>query len=263
MVRHRKIPNAGLVGIAWMLACASSFKVSQFPTSESLYAAGVRQFQARHWGNAIQVFEKLTLELPVRDTLLPRSHFYLGEAHARRGEHLLAAQEYLRLSESFPTDSLAADAQYQAGLEYQLLWRRPDLDAKYGGAALATYQTMLSLYPDSPLRDSALKQIGILSERYATKDYQTGMYYLRRKAYDPALIYFRSVVDRYPDTARVHDAYLRLAEVYDRIKYKQDKAEVCATLHERYPRDGDVSSVCGPPVTEATPPRPPSARDSP
>ena len=125
------------------------------------------------------------------------------------------------------------------------MWRKPELDPTYGGEAINTYQTLLGLYPDSPYADSAQKQLKVLDEMFATKDYQTGMQYFRRKAYDSAVIYFRSVLDHYPQTQRVHDALLRLADVYDRLNYKEDKADICTTLRDRYPRDGAVGSACG------------------
>jgi outer membrane assembly lipoprotein YfiO len=238
--------KAGLLGVAFVIACSASFKLSHYPTNDSLFNAGMREFQAKRYDNAVMVFEKLTLDLPVRDSLLPVAHYYLARAHSGKGEHLLAAQEYLRLGESFATDTLADDAQYEAGREYQKMWRKPELDAQYGGEAVAAYQTLLGLYPDSPLRDSATKQLQVLDEWYAIKDYQTGMHYLRRKAYDSAVIYFHGVVEKFPQTAKVHDAYLRLAQIYERIKYKEDKADICSTLRDKYPSDREVSTVCGP-----------------
>ena len=254
MARFRKPRNAGLVGIVLMLACSSSFKLNRFPNNESLFSAGVREFQARRWDNAIQAFEKLTVDLSVRDTLLPHAHFYLAQAHDRRGEHLLAAQEFLRLAESFATDSLADDAQYRAARSYQEMWRKPTLDAQYGGEALAAYQVLLSLYPDSPLVDSANKQMTVLDEMFAQKDYETGMHYFRRKAYDSAVIYFRGILDRHPRTGTVRDAYLRLAQIYDRLKYKDDKTDVCNQLQQRYPGDREVGTVCGATATSRASP---------
>jgi hypothetical protein len=56
----------------------------------------------------------------------------------------------------------------------------------------------------------------------------------------------------YAETQKARDAYLRLAEAYDIIRYREDKTEVCATLHERYPSDRAVLGVCGPrTVTES------------
>lgn len=245
MHSHRSRGIALLLGVAAAASCAQAFKVSQYPSQESLYSAGLQQLRSRKWDNAVTVFEKLTLELPARDTLLPLAHFHLAEAYSGRGEHLLAAQTYQRLAESFATDSLADDALYRAGREMQRMWRRPTLDALYGGEAAAVYQTMLSLYPDSEWADSATKQLGVLQEWFATKDYEAAMHYFRRRAYDSAIIYLRDVVEKYGGTAKARDAYLRLAESYDAIRYRDDKADVCATLRERYPADREVLAVCG------------------
>jgi outer membrane assembly lipoprotein YfiO len=208
----------------------------------------MQQYRARKWDRAIQAFERLTLELAARDTLLPLAHFYLGKSHAGKGEHLLAAQSYNRMAESFATDTLADDAMFEAAREYQKLWRRPQLDPQYGEQALTTYQTLLALYPDTDLKPVVDRQLSTLNEWFATKDYSTGMHYFRRKAWDSALIYFKDVVARYPQTARARDAYIALARSYDAIQYREDKNEVCATLRDRYPADREVSLVCGAPT---------------
>jgi outer membrane protein assembly factor BamD len=233
------------LGLALTMACGPSFRVAQYPSSESLFSAGMQQVRQRKWDNAVQAFEKLTLELPARDSLLPLSHYYLAQAYAGRGDHLLAAQAFLRMSESFATDTLADQAMYRAGREYQRMWRKPTLDSQYGGEATVVYQTLLGLYPDSPWADSATTQLRVLQEMYATKDYEAAMYYLRRKAYDPAIIYLRDVVERYPEAAKTREAYLRLAEAYQAIRYTDDKADVCRTLREKYPADREVTEVCG------------------
>ncbi len=247
-IARKHVLTAGAAVFA-LAGCLRTFNLRQFPNNEALYLAGVQQLQQKKWDFAVQVFEKLTLDLPARDTLLPMSHFHLAEAYAGRGEHLLAAQSYVRLAESFATDSLADDALYRAGREYQSLWRQPDRDPQYGGEAVATFETMLGLYPDSELGDSATRQLAVLQQWFATKDYLNGMHYIRRKAWDSAIIYMRDVVSKYPDTPRSRDALLRLAQAYDAIRYKDDKADVCKTLKEKYPSDPEVALTCGP-ITE-------------
>lgn len=256
MVFSRKLAFAA-AALLTLGACYRSLNLSQYPNNEALYTAGLQNLQAKKWDYAVQIFEKLTLELPARDTLLPASHFHLAEAYSQRGEHLLAAQSYSRLAESFATDSLADEALYRAGKEYQAMWRRPVLDPQYGGLASATFETLLGLYPESKWKDSANAQLAILQEWFATKDYESGMHYMRRKAYDSAIIYMRDVVTRYPDTNRSRDAYLRLAEAYEAINYKDDRADVCKTLREKYPNDREVAETCPPVVAQpAVPPSP-------
>ena len=244
--KHAFVACVALVALA---GCIRTLNLRQYQNNEALYRGGLEQLESRKWDNAVQIFEKLTLELPARDTLLPVSHYHLAKAYSARGEHLLAAQSYSRLAESFATDSLADDALYRAAQEYQQMWRKPTLDPQYGGEAQATYELLMGLYPDTQWKDSAAKQIAILQEGFATKDYENGMLYMRRKAWDSAIIYMRDVVVKYPNTARSRDALLRLAEAYNAINYKDDKADVCKALREKYPNDREVAATC-PPVAE-------------
>jgi outer membrane protein assembly factor BamD len=140
------------------------------------------------------------------------------------------------------------------------LWRKPTLDPQYGQTALATYRQLLTLYPDSKLVPEAARQIADLNAMFAQKDYNSGDYYLRRKAWDSAIIYFKDVVKTYGNTPRARDAYLRLAEAYRAIHYREDVNETCTVLRQRYPSDREVREVCG--AAPATVARDTVARDS-
>jgi outer membrane assembly lipoprotein YfiO len=229
-----------------LTACAGHLDVAKFKgTNEELYARSLKAFTKHNWDDAVAGFEKLTLELPAHDTLLSRSHFYLGEAHEHRAEYLLAAQSYSRLAESFPDDSLADRALYNAGRSYQRMWHRPDLDASNGESALTSYQQLLSLYPGSGLATDANRQIGRLNEWFAQKDYSNGVHYYRRRAYDSAIIYLKDVVKNYPTTATARRAQLKLVDAYRAIKYRDDANDVCAQLRTAYPGDREVRERCG------------------
>lgn len=242
-----------IAAAAALTACRAGFRVNTFPSNEALYAAGVREFEREHWSNAVAAFEKLTTDLPARDTLLPRSYWYLGQSHRRQKEHLLAAQSFSRLLESFPDDTLADDAAMEAARSYKQMWRKPTLDATYGETALATYNTMLGLYPTSEHADAARREMAELEQWFATKNYETGLFYFRRKGYDSANIYFVYVIERWPHVPRARDALLRLAESYRAIRYREQFVETCNRLRQGYPGDPEVADVChDAPVADTT-----------
>jgi outer membrane assembly lipoprotein YfiO len=214
-------------------------------SNEARYRLATREYERKHWENAIAAFDRLTIDLPARDTLLPRAYFYLGKAHARNGENLLAAQSFTRLPEAFPDDTLADDAIVEAAKAYARLWKRPSLDPQYGQMALSTYRTLLGMYPNSPLRERTTREIARLENMLATKDFEAGMFYLRRKAFDSAIIYFRDVIRNYPASTRTKDAYLRLVQAYRAIHYRDDAAEACDAVRRSYPADAAVRRMCG------------------
>ena len=241
------LPNRRALLVALLLAvaaCHPDFQITNFPTNDALYRAAAREFAAGRWDNAVSAFEKLTTDLSARDTLLPRSYWYLAQAHEHRDEWVLAATGFTHLVESFPDDTLSDDAALQAARDYRRMWRKPALDPTYGETALATYTTLLSLFPQSPLVPVAKKELAEVEEMFAQKNYISGMYYFRRKAYDSGIIYFKDVLTKYPASATSRTAQLRLVDSYKAIRYKEDASDVCLSLRKNFPTDAEVREAC-------------------
>jgi outer membrane protein assembly factor BamD len=239
--------------LAAPLACKPPFDPKIYPNADKLYQAAMAEYKAGHWDNAIKAFEKLTLDLPARDLRLPLAFYYLAQSQEKNGENLLAAGTYNRLIDAFPQDSLVDDALYQSGRAYEREWRHPELDATYGRAAITAYQSLLASYPDSPYANRTQKELTKLDEWLAEKDYNTGYLYLKRKAYDSAILYFKDVIRQHPNAKKTRDAYLRLLEAYRAIRYTEDARDLCDAMRKAYPNDREVSTDCGPaPSTPAT-----------
>lgn len=251
-----------------LAACHPEFQLKKFTTNEALYQASLRQFQRGKYDDAVAGFEKLTLDLAPRDTLAARSFWYLGLSHQKQHEYQLAATAFNRIFESFPDDSLMGDALFQEGKSYQLMWTRPDRDATFGDAALATYSSLMTYRPDSPLIPAARKEIATLENWFAIKNYDVAMYYLRDKGYDQAVIYLRYVLETWPDAPKAKDAGLRLVEIYRVLRYTPEAEETCSALRSKYSTDPQVVRTCPPPPVSATKPatsapvKPPTAGDS-
>lgn len=248
MTRSRARSRAAVLTAALTVvsACRPGFQPRGFPSSGALFTASLAEYSAKRFDNAVTGFERLTLDLSARDTLLPLAHWYLAHAHEMKNEHLLAASSYARLAESFPDDSLAPSALLLAGKAYSELWRRPDLDGTYGDLAQIQFRQLSTLYPDSPLKKKADSASLDIDERKAAKDYGVGMHYVRRKAFESSLIYFKDVVKNYPLTKMARDALMEMVVVYRRpeLKYLPEAAETCLTLRTAYPADPAVAALC-------------------
>lgn len=235
------------------MACKPQFNAGGFGSTEALYAAAMKEYNAKRWENATRAFERLTTELSPRDPRIATAYYYLAKAQEKRGDNLLAAKSFSRIYELLPQDTLADDALLASGIAYFHMWRKPVLDAEYGEDALTQFQTLQGLYPDSPLIPRASQQLKKLDEWFATKDFETGYHYLKRKAYDSAIIYFKDVIKLHPTASKTRDAYLRLYEAYKAINYKEDMRDLCDSMHKAYPGDREVRDVCGPaPAAQAS-----------
>ena len=243
--RRRTLPALAVVAFSLTLVgCAAGFQPAKFRTSELLFSASLEQYKKGKFENAAKGFERLTLDLPARDPLLPVAFWYLAFTYEKREEHLFAAQNFQRLAETFPDDSLADDALFEAGKSYAGMWQTTELDPQYALLAQGTWRGLLTNYPETQLRDPVVKAIAGLDDRLATKDYETGQHYLRRRAFDSAIIYFKDVMKTYPATAHSRLAGLQLLSAYRAIKYGEEAQELCDTLAKAYPQDAEVRTAC-------------------
>jgi outer membrane protein assembly factor BamD len=248
-----KLKGFLIIAILTAAGCKPQFNAGAYPNSEALYEAGLKEFNARRWENATRAFERLTTELSPRDPRIASAYYYLARAQDKRGDHLLAAKSFSRIYELLPQDTLADTALFESGIQYFKMWHKPVLDAEYGQDAITQFQTLESVYPDSPLSPRADEQLKKLDQWFATKDYETGYHYLKRKAYDSAIIYFKDVIRLHPNAPKTRDAYLRLHQAYKAINYKEDMRELCDSMRKAYPNDREVVSTCGPaPATQAS-----------
>lgn len=236
-----------LLAVATALAgCGRGFQPRDYATPEALFQATLLEFQQKKWDNAQLGFERLTADLSSRDPLLAPAYFYLALTHERKREYLLAAQAFERVTDGFPDDTLAPTAMLGTGRAYQSLWRRPSLDPEQGQKAASVLRALLSSYPDARETEEAKQRITQLEEWFALKDYQTAVHYIKvRPVVDGAIIYLKDIVSTYPSTKAARLSWLRLHELYTKIRWKEDAAETCTAMWKAYPGDAEVKAACG------------------
>src|SRR5205823_286182 len=127
---------------------------------------------------------------------------------------------------------------------YWKMWRKPTLDPTYGQTSLATYNTLLGLYPTSPLLPQAQKELSELENWFAIKNYDAGMFYVRRGAYDSAILYFKDVLSRWPNSPTARQTALSLVQAYKAIRYREDASDLCTQLRKKYVSDAGVRIAC-------------------
>lgn len=225
-------------------ACGREFKVNDYPTPVSLYNAGVALYNKGDYANAITALEQTTILLGARDSLMPRANFYLAKSHEKKKERLLAAETYKRVVDDFPGDTLADDAMIAMADCYASLWRGPGRDEQYALEAIDTYNALQRVFPDSPFIKRAQAGEARLTDGVARGDYLRGQFYVRRHAYDSALIYFQDVVKAYPGTLAARDAMIEMVGVYKKLKYADDAADMCKALRSGFPKDAAATKAC-------------------
>ncbi len=212
---------------------------------EARYARAMRDFHAGRYTRAQTELQGLQFDLPPRDTLQGRVRFYLAETYAGNDEMLTAAREFRRVADDFPSDALAPFALLRVGDQYARLWRRSELDPSHGETALATYHELIGRYADTPAAQRAEVRVRTIQEQFARKDFDNGVFYQKRGAYDSAILYFSGMIAKYPSSALVPDAFIKLVQSYRAIGYREELEEKCGHLRQYFGSRADVRRECG------------------
>src|SRR6267154_2568009 len=144
------------------------------------------------------ILQRVSFELMPGTPELAELRYYLAECWFQMGDYVQAASEFRKVADEFSTSAYAPLALLRAGDANLRLWHRPELDPSYGETALAIYQELAGRFPDSDAAGRARIHVARLQNQFAEKTYKTGIFYLRRKAFDSAIIYFKDVIATTP-----------------------------------------------------------------
>ncbi|MDH3498147.1 MAG: outer membrane protein assembly factor BamD [Gemmatimonadota bacterium] len=226
------------------LACGNRFKPELYATPADLLQAAKAEYERGNCGGAIRGFTRVLFELPPRDPRIAEARYLLGECRLREGDYLEATRELRRVADDFPSHELAPTALMRAGDALARLWKRPELDPTYGEQALSIYSEVLTRFPNAPAAAQTRERSQTLQNRFALKALKNGNFYFRIRAYDSAIIYYRSVVASWPESRHVPEALMKLVATYRRIGYEEEATEACEHLRRFYADAPGLNDAC-------------------
>ncbi|MBI2073402.1 MAG: outer membrane protein assembly factor BamD [Gemmatimonadetes bacterium] len=219
--------------------------------ADTLYTQAMRAYRRGDCTRAREAFRQLADGLPANAPPLAEAWYYQAECDYADRLYLEASRQFRRVADEYGAHPLAADALLRAGDAQAELWKDPELDPEYGHTAMTTYQELAARFPDSRAAARAGPKARRLMDMVADKEYRTGLFYRRLKAYDSAILYFRSVVADYPQSRSAPRALLKLVEIYRILQYAEERRETCEHLHRYYPQAAGLAQAC-PPAADTT-----------
>jgi outer membrane assembly lipoprotein YfiO len=239
-----------LAAMAVLAGCGRKGPVAAPPplAADSVWSRAEAAFRRSDWSEAQKQLDVVAPLLPSTDPRYLRLHFYLAEIQFAQGNPLQAVREFRRVADERPDDPLAPDALVRAGDAYADLWRRVELDPTYGETARTVYQEVLSRYDGTPAAARATLRLSELAEKFAAKEYKNALFYFKYKAYESAILLFRSVIANYPRASVVPLALEHLVRSYQIRDYQEDLKETCAYIAQYHPSPTGPRRLCPAPA---------------
>ena len=212
--------------------------------ANNLFERGMAAYRDEEWSDAIRYLDHFVLENPTHPRV-QEARYYLADSFYGREEYITAAGRLTRLAEDFPSGEWADDARFRVCQAYRELAPEPTLDQAYTQGAIDHCQSLIVYHPDSPHVPAAQEIVRVMENRLARKTFLNGEFYSRRQAFDSAIIYYETVLERWPQSPAAPDALGAIIEAYERIGYDDDASAARERLLRDYPESAAARALAG------------------
>lgn len=179
----------------------------------TLFDFGVAAAGRGDYTLAIEIFKRVTLEMPLHETA-DDALVELADAHRAISAYVFAEEAYRELLSDYPHSPLVPEAEYKLGMVFFDQVPRASLDQSMAEQAISQFEYFIAAFPSSGFVDEAAERILELRTRLAAKRYDSAMLYFSLRQPKAARIYLESVIVEYPDTVWARAALLDKARSF-------------------------------------------------
>ena len=208
----------------------------------ALFRVAETEFAEGDYDNAIEVLERLLINFTDFSGRAD-ARMMLAEAYFEENEFLTARSEFQRFRDRYVAHPRAAEAALGECRALSAMAPHPQRDQTYTREAVTVCGNVMVDYAGTPQAAQAGEIRANLRYTLAQKEFLTASHYFRRDQYDPAILYYRFVVDLYPETEFAPRALLGLYQANMEIGYEDLAEEARARLLRDYPQSEAATEV--------------------
>lgn len=226
--------------------CIGIFAIGPVGCAKERFSIG-RGAPAQEIEQCITLSEKKRFEDAIQCLEIFKSRF-AGSAEAQeaelkiadnyygRKEYLLAAETYGAFLKLYPLHPKADYAHYRIGLAYFMESPKSiDRDQGYLDDALASFDTVLSRYPQGSYAEAAKHQRTVVRGRIGRRHFYIGNFYYRTGEYKAAIPRLLEVLVNYPEVGQLEEIAYKTVAANTRLGRVEDAKAVYTKMVEAFP----------------------------
>ena len=187
------------------------FKIGEmFLAGKKLKLLGLLKVPAKD--KAIEIFKAVANNSPYGQ-YAEMAIFNAGMAYKDIKDYDNAMLMFKDVIDKYPNSKLIDTARYQLAECSKLVSLKSDYDQTPTKEARKEFEDFIEKHPESDMSTEAREIVDKLKDREAENTYNTAQFYEARQMPESALIYYRDVIQDYPDTEWVKKAEERIDEI--------------------------------------------------
>ncbi|MDD4909161.1 MAG: outer membrane protein assembly factor BamD [Candidatus Omnitrophica bacterium] len=159
---------------------------------------------------AIEILEQI-IENSTYGPLAPVAQYKLGLILKDLGRLYEAEEAFEKVANNYPASEWVAAARFQLASTKAATSTGPEYDSGAAGEAKKGFEDFLKVYPDAELSQKARDNITRIKDKEAQFNFDTARFYEKQKEYKAAAVYYKIVLDDYPDSKFASEAVERLS----------------------------------------------------
>ena len=188
----------------------------EFLIAESFYA-GVKMkligpLKVPALDKAIEIYQHVVAQAPYGE-YGARAQFRLGECFLRQQRFEEANRAFQKVVDDYPSSALLTQAKFNVAFCARQLSLNPSYDQSSTDEAIHWYETFIASHPESDLIPQAHESLKQLKGFKAQGLIQVAEFYEKAAKPASAAVYYRRVVEEYPDSPQAAQAVAKLSEL--------------------------------------------------
>jgi outer membrane protein assembly factor BamD len=236
----KRLLLAGAALVTFACAHGGEVDVQTLASSSDqiLWEAGEKAAAKKNWESARTIYKRIIDGFP-QSEYGPGARLALGDSYFQEGgtaHYILAIGAYRDFLTLYPSHPKSDYAQFQVAECHYKQKNPSDRDQSATEKALAEYERLLDLYPQSSYIESARTRIVDCRQTLARSEFMVAYFYQRtRRAYRAAISRYEALLSEYPDYKGLDAVLLRLSQALAASGRTPEALPHLARLLEEYP----------------------------
>lgn len=164
-----------------------------YQDEQGMFEKALQKYESRKWSSAIDQLQRYIFSYPATKRT-EEAQYYLADAYFQSKDYTQAIVELEYFIANFRNYNLSMKAAFRLSQSYYMLSPRYQFDQTLTYKAIEVMNDFIAKYPESAEYGEVDSLRRILVSRIEEKKMHTGNYYLKRKDYKAAEVYFDQVL---------------------------------------------------------------------